>query len=424
MSEKWFFLSYARLDRQADKFKCIEKFFDDLNERVRPLKKIREEYAGFFDGTGIEPGESWPDSLGQSLSTCHVMICLYSPAYFDSEYCGKEWEVFRSRVRAKYKDNPPLILPIMFYPPEDVMPLPEAVADIQYINDDFPEVYRNEGLRYLMVRDTQKDNYQDFLDACVRYLLTAGDKYPLSSLDSLPDIKQVASAFHARCEQGAPSPPPDVGPRYAEFIYVAAKREEVQSLKDKGLKSERYGEEGQLDWRPYLPPDEAERPREISSYGQEVAVKEDFRYRQVPLTQELVKHVREAQRNKCLVVIVVDTWTVCLDKYQQIMKEYDEATFYNAIVLIAWNKDGSTPASRDMLNAALWAAFSTKLILKDERILIDSISSPTELETSMSVALQRLKMQVIDAAQVFRKIEGEQVILKPEISGSGGGARP
>src|SRR5947207_1071823 len=167
MGEKWFFMSYARFDRETDKFKCIERFFDDLNEHIRALKHIREKHAGFFDTRSIEPGELWPDDLGQSLRACHVMVSLYSPAYFDSEYCGKEWEVFRSRVRAAYKENPPLILPVMLYPPQDLLPLPEAIADIQYVNDDFPEVYRNEGLRYLMVRDAQKDNYQDFLDACV-----------------------------------------------------------------------------------------------------------------------------------------------------------------------------------------------------------------------------------------------------------------
>lgn len=419
MNENWFFLSYARLDRETDKHKCIERFFEDLNQRVRAMKKVREEYAGFFDSEGIETGEMWPQSLGHGLSSCRVLVCLYSPAYFASEYCGKEWAVFASRVRAAHPDKPPLILPVLLYAPEDVLPLPPPVADVQYVSDNYPETYRREGLRYLMVRDSQKENYEDFLDACVRQLLDVADAHPLPPLEVLPDIKRVASFFKAPGKDDDAPTPVAVGPRYAEFIYVAARREEVEELVDKGLNTERYGEEGQLDWKPYLPPDEAEQAQEISIYAQTVASREQFRYQPVPLGNDLVEHISEAQRNNRLVVIIVDTWTLCLDRYRQIMTEFDSALFYNTVTIVAWNKDASTPASRQLLSQNLKAAFTTKFILKDERVFIDRISTATELENSLGVALQRLKLQVIDAIQSFRQIDAGPIILKPDISGPG-----
>ena len=104
------------------------------------------------------------------------------------------------------------------------------------------------------------------------------------------------------------------------------------------------------------------------------------------------------------------------------MEEFDRSIFYTTVTIVAWNRDGSAPPTRALLSACLRTAFTTKSILKDERVFIDRISSSAELETSLSVALQRLKLQVIDAIQHFRQIDAAQVILKPEISVTGGDA--
>jgi hypothetical protein len=341
MSDIWFFLSYARNDRENDKHACISRFYEDLDERVRGLKTIREGSAGFFDGQSIQQGADWSNMLGQSLNNCRALLCMYSPAYFISEYCGKEWQVFTERIQSAYPESPPptpLILPILFYSPEDIKPLPEAVSKIQYMDDDYPEAYRKNGLRYMMIRTDQDNNYRDFLDACVEKLIKATNTPPLAALNNLPEFNKTRSAFHTPCASPE-SPfqaPVNVGPRYAEFIYVAARRSEIEQLPVKP-RIERYGEEGELDWKPYLPPDETERAREISSYGLGVAFKEDFRYQHIPLEGDLVERITEAEQNNRIVVIIVDTWTLCLEKYRELMKAYDHMMFLNSVVLIAWN---------------------------------------------------------------------------------------
>src|ERR1700749_1115042 len=113
----WFFLSYARLDREtAPKDQdYIKSFYEDLRRNLLQMKPQAGE-VGFFDDKGISHGSAWQPTLNQALATCRVLICVYSPAYFISEYCGKEFQIFRTRLDDLQPGGgmaapPPLILP-------------------------------------------------------------------------------------------------------------------------------------------------------------------------------------------------------------------------------------------------------------------------------------------------------------------------
>jgi hypothetical protein len=128
-------------------------------------------------------------------------------------------------------ERPKLIIPVLLEPPHELGRIPDVLAETQYFDDDYPEIYREEGLRYMFKRSNNelKNRYQDFLDALVAKLLAATGEQSLPPLAALPDIKTVQSAFHR--------PDGDVvcaavssessGPRYADFVYVAGKREEI-----------------------------------------------------------------------------------------------------------------------------------------------------------------------------------------------------
>ena len=98
MEGYWFYLSHAHLDREDDPKEVVRTFYQDLERRMKRAEMIREGDAGFFDGTGIQQGASWPETLASALGTCRVFVCLYSPAYFSSEWCGKEFAVFNQRL--------------------------------------------------------------------------------------------------------------------------------------------------------------------------------------------------------------------------------------------------------------------------------------------------------------------------------------
>ena len=422
MAGDWFFLSYARLDRDDDPFECVRKFYDDLDREIRLKKTIREGTAGFYDGTGIQQGDQWPQTLGAALNACRALVSVYSPAYFDSEYCGKEFAVFNSRIDAymngvpKETVRPKLILPVLLYPPDDLGTVPEALSETQYHDDNYPELYRKEGLRYFFRRTNTalQDAYQDFLDVLVDKLLgaTAGNQAP--SLLTLPDIKTIESAFHVPRDKaaGAGGSQPQSGPRYADFFYVAGKSDEIKPL---GRSVENYGTEGELDWKPYLP----DTPDEVGLIAQSAATKEGFRYQRFALNDNLLTFIKDAEANNRIVILIVDTWTLRLQKYKQWMLDYDRMNFGNCAVLIVWNdRDTDTTRDRELLEFAVRQAFVFKARIKDPHTFISNIGAATDLTSILSVTLQKVRAQIIETNDL-RRIETNEIIAKPEIIGPG-----
>jgi FxsC-like protein len=432
MNKPWYFLSYAKLDAANDPYRCISRFYEDLDKDVRKLKVIKEGEAGFFDRKGLQQGSNWPTALVDALSTCRVLICVYSPAFFESDYCGREWQIFNSRFSQASKDSvaeaqkPLLILPVLFRPPEDLDNIPLVLQDIQYDDDDYPAEYSENGLLYLMKRDSKKEAYLDFLDTLVDKIIkaTTDDQQPLPELNPRPDIKSIKSAFHYQ-----PEPPPMVhhdkpeepplpttfGPKYAQFLYVAACREEVSLIKPVSPRIDYYGDES-LHWKPYWPVE-----TQVELFAQYVASREGFRYDKISLETDLVSQIKEAQANKRIVVVVVDTWTLFLEKYRQSMRDYDDASFWNSVLLVVWNdNDPAVANNRDALEEVLKKTFTTKMIIKDNRYFVADIRNASDLETRLSVALQTLLAQIINAETMFKKIANAQNISKPEIPAPGG----
>ncbi len=121
MSTPWFFLSYARTDSTGHEH--LKKFYLDLAKEVRRIagldKDTKETEIGFLDTTSIETGAHWREKIAGPLKNSRVFICLYSRGYFGSPFCGKEFEVFRTRVNDYVKnsppriDTPPLIIPVL-----------------------------------------------------------------------------------------------------------------------------------------------------------------------------------------------------------------------------------------------------------------------------------------------------------------------
>jgi FxsC-like protein len=417
----WFFLSYARLDRDGDPFDCIRKFNDDLDREIRQKKVIRAGSAGFYDGAGIQQGDQWPETLGSALNSCRVLVSIYSPAYFDSEYCGKELSIFNARVdrflsnAPRGTERPRLILPVLLYPPHELGSIPGVLADTQYADDGYPEIYRQEGLRYMFKRSNSelKDRYQDFLDMIVKKVLEANEALRPPPLPALPDIKTVESAFHRPPAAGAGSnEASNSGPRYANFVYVAGRRDEIHPL---GRNADNYGIEGELDWRPYWP----ESPEEVGLIAQSAATKEGFRYQPVPLDANLITFINEAETNNRIVIVIVDTWTLRVQKYKRCMQDYDRLNFANCAVLIVWNdRDSDTARERATLEYIVRQTFLYKARVKDPNSFIDNIGSLDSLTGSLGVMLQKVSAQIIETNNL-RRIEAAQMIGKPEITGPG-----
>ncbi len=150
----------------------MEQFYGDLVEEIASLMPVSRKSAGFRDEAAVEPGENWPTAMANALGECQTFVYIHSPRYFASDYCGKEWAVFRGRVRHYVevnnlpKTDPRLMLPVLWLRPGDVAMLPKAVEEVQYTHKDFGQVYSQEGLQHLIKHLSKYEaEYHDFVEA-------------------------------------------------------------------------------------------------------------------------------------------------------------------------------------------------------------------------------------------------------------------
>lgn len=96
-----FFFSYARFNSRRDKL--LPQFYEDLSERIAELRPMNpaEMQPGYIDERDLEGGAEWQPELITAMQNSRVLLCVYSPHYLVSEYCGREWHIFHMR-RVKY----------------------------------------------------------------------------------------------------------------------------------------------------------------------------------------------------------------------------------------------------------------------------------------------------------------------------------
>src|SRR5689334_11053809 len=140
-----FFLSYARSRYRpegADPDRWIVKLFNDLCQDVGIATGM--QVPGFMDRQ-IPVGTAWPDHLADALANCRVFVPLFSPSYFVSDYCGKEWAAFVKRVerQAAGAERPLAIIPAL-WTPMSLDELPPSLHSMQNIPPGFPPAYAAE----------------------------------------------------------------------------------------------------------------------------------------------------------------------------------------------------------------------------------------------------------------------------------------
>jgi hypothetical protein len=332
MSNYWFFLSYARRNDMSqgrpedDKDRqLIKRFYRDLANDVisrgpADIPRAVPE-VGFFDQVGIEAGDKWDDALASALQTSRLLVCLYSRAYFESEYCGKEFQVFQSRVRdfsmAAKVPRPPLIIPVLWHRPDKYPSLPASAADIQYVHDAFGKLYAVEGLEYIMRMKRHEDDYQEFLIRFAEKLIEVckNQNYVMPKLVECPPLNTVQSAFHTpkpapivvaapSNAQGEDEDEPELGntgPGVVHFVFVAGRSQKLQQIR---TRLEAYAELGGRYWKPYVPNvDKAAgiiTQRALTDMGLQQEV--------LPFSKKLLDQLLKADReeNNVIVLIVVD----------------------------------------------------------------------------------------------------------------------
>lgn len=188
-----FFLSYARSRyRPEDSDRWVAKFFNDLCHDIGQATGTLN--PGFMDRQ-IPVGTEWPDQLADALANCRVFVALFSPTYFTSEYCGKEWAAFLKRYHAQTAglNRPPAIIPAL-WTPMDISEIPEPLHSMQNIPPEFPRAYGTEGLYGIMKLGRFREQYKETVLRLATVIKERAAECALAS-SPVPSLGAVRSPF-------------------------------------------------------------------------------------------------------------------------------------------------------------------------------------------------------------------------------------
>lgn len=415
------FTSYARDNRlNAQDDADLQKFVLELENEIRQLPRPATNQVLFFDTDNIKVGHEWPESLSQGLRTSRTCVCLYSPSYFNSKWCGREYQVFRNRrkawmdIPANHDRQPQVLFPVIWIPPGSV---PASVQSLQYSNDRYPLSYRELGLRQLMRLNRYHDDYYEFLTALAQDIVDDAAVTALPDLPALAPMAQVLSAFEE--SQAAPGQRSTVTGALSKacFVFIAGRRSELQAVRQ-SLGG--YDLDDSWGWRPYYP----DCSEAIGAMALQIAGKLSVRFQELPCDRELLSKLREAKRNQVPVVMITDPWALFLPGYAEVLSEYDDLNLANCAVLLPWNEnDLETAESRQELQQQLRTICPQKAYDPPPAHHWDSIKSIDDLRNRTTATLDELRLRLLqmilneDTAQAVRKVQSAELASSASAQG-------
>ncbi|WP_433206712.1 TIR-like protein FxsC [Dactylosporangium sp. CS-047395] len=387
----YFFLSYAR--GTDDLF--VRRFYDDLCNEVRAHAGARQsEEVGFFDLHNIDPGQHWPQALIEAIAECRCFLALYSPAYFLSRPCGKEWTLFGQRSAGE--DNPRVqgLVPIVWLPPRE---LPEVARSLHY-GIDVPEVeYHRHGLRQLLRLERLHDAYNEFLTNIAEHIVDIADRAPPTGLLA-QNFELLDSAFHQ---------PGSGSGATLHFVVAAPTRPEAEAIERDG---ECYGTDP-LHWSPFGPgqPLKDQAQRIASEFGLEASFSG---------LDQLADRIKAARQHNHIVVLLVDPWSFDVAAHRDMLREYDRHREHVSAVLVVMSEtDAQTQAHGSRLADLMHDVLTNSERRLGEVMSRRSVNTGQSFEADLTVVLAEARNRRVVDGQVSRRRPPGKFPPRPMLEG-------
>lgn len=424
----YFFLSYAR----GDEDELVHRFYEDLSAEVRlRAGEPRDEVVGFVDRT-IQVGARWPRRLSEALATCGSFLALMTPRYFQSEPCGKEWQLFAERAR-RYEANSSvestLLKPLMWVPtpPTKMHPVAEP---IQYYSATLGETYQRLGVRQLMRLQRHQDDYHSLVFELAGQIVDGVERHQVPQGASAGSFVGVRSAFHA-----ASAPPTDRGtaehlarPLLVHLVVAASSREDMGAIREDLMT---YGDHAR-EWAPFRPP----LPEPLAEYARSIAASHSFESRVADL-RELTGRAGLASRHNQIVVLLVDAWITQLEEARQALSAHNvragqEPSPATVVLIPNSRDDAETRQNWAVLSQACRDTFDQ--LAHDDELYRSAIMTHRAFELELPEVLEVARNRVYSSGPVGRSPGPEVSREQPTIDGPwttyeeddlrGGGAEP
>lgn len=399
-----FFFSYARNDRSP----YLDGFFELLREEVMHKTAVKSPTeACFRDTENIDLGKRWTSELINALQTTKVLVCLYTPSYFASPYCGKEVFVFQSRIteyKKKKIETPDVILPILWETPR-TFSIPSSLKEIQFTPPSCHEDYPKNGLLTFSRNDDYKNAYLLFIEQLALKI------QEISSTVDLPeckfeDISSIPDAFKINQENDKETTLFSVSnpnPKQTRIVFAAGVKSEVAKIK---AKTEGYSDKSEY-WKPFYP----ETDEEIGIISQQIISDMKFHYLPIQFSENLPEIIREAEDNNCVAVLIVDPWSLNLEKYKKPISKFNELQFINSAIIVIWNKrDDETILKKDELNSNLFSLLF-RCFEHNTPGISEGVTNTEEFKNIMKTAIDEARAMIIKRAKPFQIIKTETISM-------------
>jgi FxsC-like protein len=341
----YFFLSYAHVPPDdaddSDPDLWVRKLFRDLCGHIMHMTDVPRGCSGFMDRS-MRAGQIWTTELADSLASCRVFVPLYSPRYFHSSWCGKEWTVFCRRAARHRTEGsrgePSAVVPALWAPVEKHH-LPDFVREMQYTHPELGDRYREFGLYGLMKVSSYRRHYERAVLELARRIIAVGERVIVepgqrASLASVPD---AFAPVHAQ--------------RTLRITVAAGSLDRLPE----GRSPDYYGD-SPLDWNPFHP----ETSRPLAEVAAEVAERLDYR----PDVQPFDTWHNEADGSPAgdPEVMLLDRWVLRDPERRSHLCKFDVSHRPATALMVPWNGDDpDSEAAQHELSAEAEATLPRKM---------------------------------------------------------------
>ncbi|MFD9336844.1 TIR-like protein FxsC [Streptomyces sp. NPDC060028] len=329
----YFFLSYAHTPRfgagRSDPDMWVQRLFRDLCSHVMALTDLPAgSEAGFMDRE-TRGGEGRSERLGAALATCRVFVPLFSPRYFASEMCGKEWYAFAQRaIQHGAVSNQPAeaIVPALWVPVPPSQ-LPGPAERLQFNHNTFGERYVTDGLYGLIKLRGYAEQYERAVYELARRIVGVAETVRLDPSRTV-DHRTMPSAFGA----------PGRSARSLRIIIAAPSRHDLPE----GRSHEYYGDSAQ-EWNPYHPVSR----RPIAYVAEDMARNLDYQVTVSSFDDEEAGHFDGRQAPAQPEILIVDRWMVEDESRRRRLAAFDRTTRPWTSVIVPHNRHDHQSRARE-----------------------------------------------------------------------------
>jgi FxsC-like protein len=378
----------------------VIKFFDDLCRHVEELAAVPAgTRIGILD-RAFWVEDDWVAGLPAALASCRVLVPLYSPGYFQSEACGKEWQAFADRAASQCAPVTagPAIVPVMWMPmPSGSLHQAARTVPIEYGGVDS---YASFGLHGIIKRSGYRADYDKFVRGAAQRIIATAKRSPATQWPEV-DFDSLPNPF-------APAGAPKSGTPRLLITVVAPQRDDLPPGRD----GQYYGKAA-WDWTPYRPASQQSVAQFTADFARSLGYRPyvcDLQERE----DDLLAYGRVAHPE----LLIVDPWAVMRPECHRLLARLnlDEKPWVQ--VVIPWNPaDDETTTAENQLRLALDSALGRKLELGrvTTGIAVGRVPSLAEFGAVLPFLIPAVGNRYLGHAPAFPP--GGPVVEKPTLHG-------